>query len=85
MTDGQQRRTHRWLGTVLRMGWPYFTVPLMVIVTIFLELVYDEEEARHHATILICMIGEHDWGDEDEYGVEPVCLRCGETRRYADV
>lgn len=29
---------------------------------------------------LFCRLFEHQWADEERYGVEPVCLHCG-TRR----
>ena len=83
MTDGQQRRATRIIRLCLRTD-PLFAYTILVWYALLLSIIYDSEYAKERITSLACKAGDHRWADTQEYGVEPVCLRCGQTRGYAD-
>ena len=82
----------RWNGAWYDLTRPLRELFLVVIVApIFLAIfsavaiVYDTEEAMDRCDRLVCRLTEHQWADDDKYGVEPVCLECGARREVDDV
>jgi hypothetical protein len=78
-----QRRTTRIVALFLRYD-PLACLTVIFLYGLLLSFIYDSEYAEERIASLLCRAGEHRWADEQDYGVQPVCLRCGLPRRYAD-
>jgi hypothetical protein len=71
------------IGVKLK-GWVFlfFVAPSIVTAYAIAYILYDDEEEAFHkvSSLFLCPFTGHNWADETEYGVQPVCLECGTKR-----
>jgi hypothetical protein len=82
MSDGQQLRV--FLLRRLAGFDPLVSLTILFLYGIVLSIIYDIEYAEQRIGTWVCRLFDHRWADDQDYGVEPVCLRCGEQRTFVD-
>lgn len=69
-----------WVKVIAPTVFMLVVVPVFLTTVVVLTLVYDLEAAMDTIDRWTCRLTSHQWADEDEYGVEPVCAVCGAER-----